>query len=302
MYTCRISGLNVLSEMELPGVVPVSLAPGAEDVVIRQRPVPESLEEPSHRGPAWELDDRRFLMHLPGIVHLLASDGRTLDMQPEPGTDPAHAMPFVLGTGFGALLLQRGGLVLHASAVALHDRAYIFCGRSGIGKSTLAAALCRAGCRFVNDDVCSVSLDASGRPVLWPDGRRLKLFDTTIRHLGLDGRQRGVVRAAIGKHYVEPPGPEADTSVPLSAIYILRDAESPDVAGIEKLSALDGVQALLQQTYRPRLAFAMARRSRQLPIAAAVLHHAPVFRLTRSRDLDLLPATVSELMAHWDRL
>ncbi len=302
MYTCRISGLNVASEIELPGVVPVPLAPDTEDVLIRQRPVPERLENPSQRGPVWELDDHRFLLQIPGIVRLLASDGRTLDIEPEPGTNPADAIPFLLGTGFGALLLQRGGLVLHAAAVALDGRAYIFCGRSGIGKSTLAAALCRAGCRFVNDDVCSVALAASGRPVLWPDGRRLKLFDEAIEHLGLDGRQRGLVRSDLAKHYVEPPGIEADTSVPLSAVYILRNQESSDAGGIEKLSAINSAQALLNQTYRPRIALAMARCSRQVVITAAVLKHAPVFRLTRTRNLDLLPATVSELLAHWNAL
>src|ERR1700744_4871356 len=148
MYTCRISGLSERAQMELPGVVPFPVPSGSEDVRINRCPVPERLENSSACGPVWEMDETRFLLRLPGIGRFLATDGRTLDMEPAPETDPLDAIPFLLGMGFGALLMQRGGLVLHAAAVALDGRAYVFCGRSGIGKSTLAAALCKTGCRF----------------------------------------------------------------------------------------------------------------------------------------------------------
>jgi hypothetical protein len=297
-YTCRISGLTVRAEMELPGVVPVPVAAGQEDVRVRLRPVPEHLDEATTQGPVWELNARSFLLRLPGIGRFLASDGNTLDMAPEAGTDPADAMPFLLGTGFGALLLQRGEMVLHAAAVAVDGQAYVFCGPSGIGKSSLVAALCAAGCHFVSDDVSAIGVDGHGRPMIWPDGRRLKLFEQSIAHLGLAGRERGAVRSGIGKHYVEPPGPEAGAAVPLGAIYILRDQRLPNEPEFERLSVLDGAQTLLNQSYRLRLALAMAKR-RQVAVTAAILRHAPVFHLTRQRDLGRLDATVAALRARW---
>jgi hypothetical protein len=303
-FTCRISGLSVISEMELPGVAPLAVRAGSEDVRIRRRPVPDYLKEATSRGPVWELDEHRFLLRLPGIGRFMASNGRTLDMDPDAGADPEDGMPFLLGTGFGALLLQRGGLVLHAASVGLDGRAYVFCGRSGIGKSTLAAALCRSGCLFVNDDVCSIALDEKGTPMVWPDGRRLKLFEETIAHLDLDGRRRGVVRAGTGKHYVEPPSPETfvqemNFPAPVAAIYVLRDVDRANAEGIEQLSPLNGAQTLLNESFRLRLALAMTRQSRQVAVTAAILRHAPVFRLTRPRDLRRLGETAAGLRAHW---
>jgi hypothetical protein len=303
MYTYRISGLTVRAEMELPGVSP---APADNvDVHIRQRPVPEFLEEPTMHGTVWELNERNFLLRLPDIGRFLACGGHTLDVEPAEGTNLADAMPFLLGTGFGALLLQRGGLVLHAASVATGGRAYVFCGQSGMGKSTLAAALCRAGCRFVNDDICAVGADETGRPVLWPDGRRLKLFENSIAYLNLDAQRREVVRAGIGKHYVEPPAPavsapDIGAAAKLAAIYILGDQTLPDEAGIEQLSPLNAAQALLDQSYRRRLA--MARRNREVAATAAILRHVPVFHLTRRRGLDRLADTVNDLQAHWREL
>ncbi len=285
--------------MELPGVVPFPVPSGCEDVRINRCPVPERLESSSARGPVWEMDETRFLLRLPGIGRFLATDGRTLDMEPAPETDPVDAIPFLLGTGFGALLMQRGGLVLHAAAVAVDGRAYVFCGRSGIGKSTLAAALCKAGCRFLNDDVCAIETDQRGAPVVWPDGRQLKLFEESIAQLDLAAQRRQPVRSALGKSYVEPPGRGTDGHAPVAAIYILRDQVLPGTRGIERLSPLNGAQALLDQSYRPGLALAMARRSRQVSLTAAVLRHAQIFTLTRPRDLGRIGETANELRAHW---
>jgi hypothetical protein len=56
-----------------------------------------------------------------------------------------------------AFVLQMAGRgVLHASAVALGDRALALVGDSGSGKSTIATVLCSRGARFIADDVLNV--------------------------------------------------------------------------------------------------------------------------------------------------
>jgi hypothetical protein len=97
----------------------------------------------------------------------------------------------------------------------------------------------------------------------------------------------------------DPPGIGTEGPVPLAAIYILRDRTLPSQPGIEALSPLNAAQSLLIESYRPRLAMAMARRSRQVAITAAILNRNSVFRLTRPRGLELLCGTAAELRAHW---
>ena len=298
----RISGLTVAAEMELPGVVALSGPPAPEDVEIRNRPVPDELPGVATRGPIWEMDRRRFLLRLPGIGRFLADSGRTLDVEPEHGTHAADSMPFVLGTAFGALLHQRGKFVLHASAVAVDGKAYAFCGRSGIGKSTLAAALCRAGCRFISDDMSAIDLDEFGEPVLWPDGRRLKLFDDSVSLCNLGDSRREAVRSRIGKHYVEPPSTTVDGPVPLGAVYILHEPAVASPSAIERLSRLDAAQMLLLQTYRRRMVLAMGGAATQVRITGSILRSVPVFQLTRPGDTDGLASAIDQLQAHWRAL
>lgn len=50
------------------------------------------------------------------------------------------------------VLRASGYLPLHASSVVANGRAYVFAGKSGSGKSTIAAALLDRGCEFLADD------------------------------------------------------------------------------------------------------------------------------------------------------
>jgi len=59
-----------------------------------------------------------------------------------------------MGSAMGALLHQRNILALHAGTIAVNGGSVIFCGPSGIGKSTLAAGFRRRGYPNVaGDDV-----------------------------------------------------------------------------------------------------------------------------------------------------
>lgn len=49
-------------------------------------------------------------------------------------------------------LLRLGAVVLHACGVVLDGRGYVFCGRSGIGKTTMARLWRRQGATLLNDD------------------------------------------------------------------------------------------------------------------------------------------------------
>ncbi len=61
-------------------------------------------------------------------------------------------------------------LTLHASAVGIDDRIVAFVGESGVGKSTLAWALVKAGADPVSDDLLPIRFDATTAHVPTPFG------------------------------------------------------------------------------------------------------------------------------------
>lgn len=301
MFYYRICGLSVSTDIPLPGAIPLDEAPGAPDVRLRLHSPPHRLESPLGLGPGWEMDRTRFLLTLPDCGRFMASDGQTLDI--DPAADIDDIMPFVLGTGIGALLYQRGGMVLHGATVEWDGGCVALCGFSGTGKSTLAAALCRLGCRLVSDDLAALSAGDPGKgPLVQPDGRQLKLYDTIIARLGMTAQSGPAVRQGLPKHYVSPTR-ALSAPAPLTAVYVLHDAGRGNATSIDQLPPLAAAQALLNQSYRRRLALMTARHdSRSADLRSAVLRHVPVFRLSRPRDLDRLHDVAQAVLAHGSSL
>ncbi|GAA0565044.1 hypothetical protein [Rhizomicrobium electricum] len=294
MHGYGIAGLSVESDIALPGLIARPLNGEPPDVWIRQAPVPANLENPDASGPTWEMSGDRFLLRIPGIVRFLLTGGRVLAFAPEGPVEDVRA--FLLGTAFGILLHQRGAIVLHASAVKVGGKAVVFCGASGAGKSTIAAALGQRGYPLVTDDVGAVSFDSAGTPVIYPDGRQLKLWAHAIAQLGFSRGE--AVRDAIEKFYVEPREVFGE-AMPLGAIYALREARPPIVPGIERPNVVDASLLLRRNAYRPLLVQRMGRRADYFYAATAIAGHAGIFHLSRPLDFSELPAGLDGLERHW---
>jgi energy-coupling factor transporter ATP-binding protein EcfA2 len=207
---------------------------------------------------------------------------------------------FLLGSAFGALLHQRGALVLHAGAVAVKGEAVLFCGASGSGKSSLVAALSAAGYPAIADDVCLIQTDGSSRPMVAPDGRRLKLWADAMSSLSIGSGGESAVRPGILKFWVDPQTPASPEAIPLRAAYFLRAEAPPHRAGIEPLSTLAALDLLRQNAYRPRLVKILGQEADWLERSLSVMRAGEAFHLTRRWSFDALPGCIEGLQRHWE--
>jgi len=296
----RICGLTVASDIELHGVVERPAAHDA-DVAVRLGSVPEMLPDSVSLGPNWALAGRAFLLHVPRVGRLLIENGRSITVMLDARATEQDASVFVLGSALGIVLHQRGALALHGSAVARNGRAIAICGHSGVGKSTLATALCQAGCEFVTDDICVIGSDTEQRPTVLPDGMQIQLWRRSIEGLGLGDRQGAAVRDDFEKYFFAPDTMAA--TVPrLSAIYVLRETLPPLADGIEPLGPADAMRVLERQAYRPALRKMLGSKPEMVRQGAAILAHAPVFRLTRPFRFEPMDEIVTRLLRQWDAL
>ncbi|WFR62136.1 hypothetical protein P9222_28415 [Paenibacillus amylolyticus] len=90
--------------------------------------------------------------------------GKRIVVSPIPGADEKKVRLFILGTCMAVIMMQRGILPLHGSAVVIDGWAYAFVGYSGAGKSTLSAALASRGYPLLTDDVVALTWDAGEEP------------------------------------------------------------------------------------------------------------------------------------------
>jgi hypothetical protein len=294
----RIAGLSIESDLPLPAP-PADPAPhGGSDVSIRQEPVPLDLPDAAHRGPTWQIAGDRFLLRIPGLTRCLLTGGRRVAYEMEDGTPAEEIVAFLIGPAVGILLHQCKRIVLHASAVCVGGKAVLFCGPSGFGKSTLAAALAQRGYPFLTDDLCTFG-DSDATPAVQPDGREIKLWAQAIDELDLGANRGQPVRSKIGKFYVTPDTVHSEP-LPLGAVYSLRRANPSLPAGIEQPpSVIDAAVLLRKNVYRPLLIRHFGQKTNYFRAASRIVGHAGVFYLTQKQNFAAIPDLVATLERHW---
>ena len=156
---------------------------------------------------------------------------------------------WLLGTVMAYLLQYHGYLVLHGSAVLINQRAVIFSGESGAGKSTTASALVKQGYPLLTDDVVVIKTLADGAMALIPGPPQLKLWADALALLehSSDGLQAVV---NIMDKYQLPVANHDRTLYPIASFYEL----NPDSSNLEvdccELFGIDKLQLLIKNTYR----------------------------------------------------
>lgn len=281
VYT--VAGLRVVSDLPMPGLLPgPSLGdhPCGADVTISRAALPPAVMANANYEMNFEIE---------GLMRMSMRRGTTILYDPLPDA-PADDMALYLGgTGFGTLLHQRGMVLLHASAVRIGDKAVLFCGPSGAGKSTLAAALVEAGYDHVADDFCAISFADDGTPMVAPDGRRHKLWDSAIDGLAALDRRGCAVRSDMSKYYVDPRRVVTNL-LPIAALFELAVGDRTEIV---PLGGLGLVRVMREHAYRPHLVSLMGQHRPYFEAATVIDKYARTARLIRPMQFSTMATAIA---------
>lgn len=124
-----------------------------------------------------------YRLSFPSLAEFeISADGRHIDCWADPGTSIATIEHLRLNQVHPLALSLQGHLVFHASAVELQSGAVGFAGRSGHGKSTLAASFASAGHSFLTDDGLLLKRYESSY-VAYPSHPSIRLWNDSFEHL-----------------------------------------------------------------------------------------------------------------------
>jgi hypothetical protein len=292
-----LCGWRVRSALPLPEVVPWTGDDRPPDITVRLGPAPPLNEPVTSGGGRVQIGQNGACrLEVEDVASFVVSAGRDVAVELSVRRDAAEVREWFLGVVLGMLCHQRGLFPLHASCVRIGGGAVAFAGRTGTGKSTLAAALARRGHGLIADDVSAIEPAASGPPQARPSFPRLRLWDEAMRALDLS--PEGVPRASRGKpkyQFCEPgwfdPSPAA-----LRAVYLLERVvvEEP----IERVSGAHAATALYREIYRPWMALRLGRKSELLAQALRIASQVPVFRCPVRPQLEAIGTAAARVEAH----
>jgi len=239
----RAFGLSIHSDMPLRALIPVVST--RSDITIARGNVPDRLAAPAMVKPYSQSAPGELLFTVPAIARFYVTGGTMIRYQPKANSDPQTIALYLLGTGLGAIMHQRGRLVIHGNALRFSNQAVIFAGSSGQGKSTLAAAFYQKGYELLADDLASVD----DRAKVHPSYPQLKLWHDSATRLHIDVERMERVRQPILKYACPLDGGFCDKPLPLKSIYILQ-AHNENRFEIKPVKGITKMTALIAQTYR----------------------------------------------------
>ncbi|ALS29700.1 aldolase [Paenibacillus sp. 32O-W] len=222
-----------------------------------------------------------FWFYIPETAVYRIRGGRHIAVSPVPGADMVKVRVYLLGTCMGVLLLQRGTLPLHGSAVVIDGQAHAVVGNSGAGKSTLAAALIREGCRLLTDDVIPVAISPQGRPYVHPAYPQQKLWRQSLDQFGMEPSRYRPVYREVSKFAVPVTASFCEQSVPLAGIWELVPSQDDANIRVQPVRSLDRLKVVLLHTYRHTLVHRMDLAQWHFTVASGVAGSSAVRRLFR---------------------
>jgi hypothetical protein len=242
----RAFGITIASDIFLPEL---EAAEGYPDVRVVFDRTPREIPEAFVKNNHYQAAPDKFLFRVEGVGHYYVTKGNRIALEPDQSAEAGAVRLYLLGTAFGALLLQRGVLPIHGSAVVINGRAVIIAGVSGAGKSTLLTALRKRGNAFLTDDVAAVTVDGSGVPWVEPGYPHQKLWRDSAENMGVDVSGYHAILAGMDKYAVPLEEGFCRARAPLTALCELR-MENCREATLTRLAGPDKLTVMLKHTYR----------------------------------------------------
>jgi hypothetical protein len=309
-YRCSIYGLGVVANSAIPGVPASTIA--SEDIRISFGSLPAWLHEVSDTQIETSyIADYKSACGEPALRVFRVLDGRYYRFRYADETEfvvdnagsevwaawrepltLADTATYLLGPVMGFVMLLRGVVCLHASAVAIGDEAIALLGPAGSGKSTTAAAFAERGYSVLAEDVVTLD-DQVDQFLVRPGYPCIRLWPAAVK--ALYGSETHLPRLTPNwdKCYLDLSENFQREPLRLAAIYHLGERrEDTRAPFVQALDRADGLMSLVANTYATKL-MDKQMRAREFELLTRVVNNVSLRRLTPHAD----PARISDLCA-----
>lgn len=260
VYSYSVFGICVIAQMELKALMPLKAAYLNQKIYINWRKVskPEANIPNTKYTKNTIINPGFFYLSLEEVAqfYLMPKNENELnidiDLQNENEIDTMFT--WLYGSVFTAALMMLNRFALHASGVLANNKVHLFCGESGIGKSTIAAQLTAKGYRLFTDDKCVVNWSATEEQFLaQPSLQIIRLWkDATDK---MDNptflNEKTAVTGKVEKYqYQLEEQTIIQTPKQLAQINVIERVEARGALSIIELSGMEKLNYLVEQSHR----------------------------------------------------
>mgnify|MGYP004488196769 FL=1 len=179
-----VYGLNIKSEIEIQEFEKVDRIENKDIVTIRYSKMQKQIKDKISDGCNVQLFKHKIWFHINNIATYCITNGNSIEVEVCENTDMQLMKVYIMCSCLGFIMLQRDMVAIHGAVIEIDNKAVIFTGDKGAGKSTLSTALRERGYRFISDDVASTKFDKV--PYVMPGFPYQKLCKSAMDNFGYE--------------------------------------------------------------------------------------------------------------------
>ena len=250
LYRYHLAGYVFESNIQIPELVPTKDLPDCKIIVSKaiSNDIPASaLEADFFSDPSRSLVCF-FRKHM-GFVSV--KNKYILEYVPPETFTEAEIRMNILGSVAAIMATSLGYVSLHASCVIMNGKAVLFCGKSGAGKSSIAAYFHSKGYPVFSDDVTPIKSSLNQVSQVYSSVPRINLSSFLLEilgedEIGLEQIQTKRLKFALPMHHLNP-----EEKYPIGAIIFPEFNEG--ACNIEIRLGMRKKSELFKHVFRKRL-------------------------------------------------
>lgn len=249
IYWYRVYGLMVKSEIEMKELLILKNEEYEKcNVNISYGLMPDYIKSKINSGKTIEVGRETIWFHIRDIATYLITNGNEIIVEAYENVDKHMLKTYVMCSCLGFIMLQKEMVAIHGGTVVLDNKAVIFTGDRGAGKSTLTTALRLKGYKFISDDVASTILNNG--PIISPGFPYQKLCEDAMDNMNIDKTKCTSFMSDTKMKYLVPAHNSfLDANVRLAAICEITVGDV-DKVKIEELRGKEKLTKLIKNIYR----------------------------------------------------
>jgi hypothetical protein len=277
IYTYMGYGLKIRSEIQFPEFVAADFEESDVRISLKGGLVGSDTSNNWEQSYSRDTESGTFFQ-VSKVARYLVRDGNRIDVDPMEGGDPGAVRLFLLSNAMAIMLIQRGKILLHASAIRNEQGLVVFMGDSGAGKSSMLVELLRRGHPPFSDDVIVLEEDPStGEVIAIPSYPMIKLWKETRDALGVELVGEGhQLRKGVEKfgHFFHNQFRQEPMRI--AKVIVIEKDPGIDTYQIRKPGGLDSFEILSRNIYRRQYIQEDNLRKKHLLLLGKLLAQVPV--------------------------
>ena len=243
-----VYGLKIKSEIEIEEFVKLDNINDEDVVSISYGIMSDEIKEGIREGKRIELNDNKIWFHINDIATYCVSNGNKVEVELCDNADMKLMKIYVMCSCLGFIMLQKKMVAIHGGVIEIDNKAVIFTGDRGAGKSTLTTALREKGYKFISDDVAGIKIDKV--PYVMPGFPYQQLCESAMDKIGYDKEKHTSFMSDKEVKYVVPALDEfVYEGRELVSIVKLTVGDVEEVT-IEELRGSEKLNNIIENIYR----------------------------------------------------